>query len=91
MGEANSRGALVPAPGDRLPARVEADGRHDPLASEIQRLHTEMEESREQIRRSLMSLKDGIEDQFSPRRWIEEHPLEAVGIAVATGFFFGLG
>lgn len=60
---------------------------HDDHTAEIR---ASIDEARRQISESLDDIQRNVEESLDWRGWVDEHPWETVGIAVAVGFYFGL-
>ncbi len=58
-------------------------------AERILQIRESMEESRRQIAENLDEVRAGVRDAVDWRRWVREHPWEAVGLAAGTGFLLG--
>jgi ElaB/YqjD/DUF883 family membrane-anchored ribosome-binding protein len=53
------------------------------------RIRESMIESRQQIADSLDQIRVEVRDAVEWRDWVDEHPVEAVGIAFGVGFMLG--
>lgn len=60
---------------------------HDPRTAEIR---ASIDQARQQISESLGELQTSVEESLDWRGWVADHPLEAVGIGFAFGFYLGL-
>ena len=63
-------------------------------ANSAAEIRAEIEAARQRIADNLYELQHQVEDTVERaldwRGWVEQHPLPAVGIAFAVGFYLGL-
>lgn len=55
----------------------------------VLRIRESMIESRQQIAESLDQIRGEVREAVDWRGWVDEHPVEAVGIAFGVGFMLG--
>lgn len=61
----------------------------DNLEARKKALKTELEKIEGDIGNSFTDIKDEMTDHVDPRRWIQNHPLKVVGVAILLGFLAG--
>ena len=61
----------------------------DSLEARKKALKAELEKLEGDIGDSFTDIKDDVTDQVDPRRWVQNHPLKVVGVAVLLGFLAG--
>jgi hypothetical protein len=62
--------------------RRELEDRKRALRAELDKLELD-------VGSSIQDIQDDVTDRINPRRWIEKHPLKALGVAVLIGFVAG--
>jgi len=62
--------------------RKELEERKRALRAELDKLEMD-------VGSSIQDIQDDVTDRIDPRRWIQKHPLKALGVAVLLGFVAG--
>jgi ElaB/YqjD/DUF883 family membrane-anchored ribosome-binding protein len=63
--------------------------RKSELPEDLARAEADVERARERVASSVVALRDGLVRQTDWRRWLVDHPLVAVGSALAVGYWLG--
>jgi hypothetical protein len=67
---------------------IEAARRSD-LPEDLARAEADVARARERVASSVVALRDGLVRQTDWRRWLADHPLAALGSALAVGYWLG--
>jgi hypothetical protein len=52
-------------------------------------LRAELDKLEQDVGSSIQDIQEDVTDRIDPRRWIQRHPLKALGVAVLLGFVAG--
>jgi len=59
------------------------------LPEDLARAEADVERARARVASSVVALREGLARQTDWRRWLADHPLMALGGALAVGYWLG--